>query len=203
MNNLNDSTIINICIVPNKLVSDLCIDISQNLTTPETMFALGSDKFAHMTVFMARFANTNINKVVDAARCCLVDVGKFNCEHTGYLLTEGRYLEASYRKSPELIELHELLIKNISPLRINPGSPYEEGYFLPYSDKQKQNAIETGYDLAYDLYRPHITLTRYSIAPEEIPEMSNADLSFNTNRICIYKADDNGAVYELIEDFDI
>jgi 2'-5' RNA ligase len=101
------------------------------------------------------------------------------------------------------MRLHEALINNVAERRINPGKPYEEGYFTPYTAEQQQNARETGYDLARNLYRPHVTLTRYQVGgvPEVFPALPAANLSFNLDKVCVYKADDNGAVYELIQDF--
>lgn len=204
MDKPKNSTIINVCIVPNDLISKSFVNISQSLETSETMFVLGGSKFAHMTVFMARFADCDIDKVVKAAELSLIDISKFSCQHSGYLLTEGRYLESSYCKSADIILLHQKMIKNLSPIRINPGMPFEEGYFAPYNDMQRKNAIETGYDLANDLYRPHITLTRYANSiPNRLPIFSKTDLSFDVDKICVYKADDNGAIYELIAAFEV
>ncbi len=62
------------------------------------MFVLGGDKFAHMTIFMARFANENIDKVIEATKQSLGAIKSFNCEYVGYFMTEGGYLEVSYRK---------------------------------------------------------------------------------------------------------
>lgn len=166
---------------------------------------LGDDKFAHMTVFMARFSNDRIDEVVAAVEKALSNAKSFECTHTGYLMTEGRYLETSYRKSKEFIQLHESLIEAVSSLRINPGDPYEEGYFTPYSLDQQQNAKDTGYDLARDLFRPHVTLTRYveGGVPEVFPALPSAKLSFALSKISVYKADDNGAVYELLKSFEV
>jgi 2'-5' RNA ligase len=167
------------------------------------MFVLGDSKFAHMTVFMARFANNVIDNVVNSTEQALSQAKPFKCEHTGYFMTEGRYLEASYRKSPEFMQLHELLITHDADLRINPGEPFDEGYFAPYTQEQKKNAQETGYDLARNLYRPHVTLTRYKEGevPESFPQFPEANLSFSLDKICVFKADDNGAVYELMKEF--
>jgi len=101
--------------------------------------------------------------------------------------------------------LHESLIDGLKDHRINPGNPFEEDYFTPYTAEQQKNAKETGYDLAYDLYRPHITLTRYKEGrvPEIFPGFASARLSFQLGKVCIYKADDNGAVYELLKEFPI
>ena len=101
------------------------------------------------------------------------------------------------------MQLHSLLVENLKQYRINPNDPFEEGYFAPYVIEQQKNAKETGYDLAYDLYRPHITLTRYKEgqAPVALPEISPKDLSFKASKICVYKADDNGAIYGKLAEF--
>lgn len=168
------------------------------------MFVLdGMNKFAHMTVYMARFANSEIPHVVQSTRQAISNTNTFLCEHTGYSMTLGRYIEASYRKSAEFIALHELFISSLSRYRLNPGKPFEEGYFTPYTEEQQRNAKDTGYDLAYELYRPHITLTRYHEGqlPETFPGFAPAKLSFMLHKVCVYKADDNGAIYERLEEF--
>ncbi len=169
------------------------------------MFVLGGDKFAHMTVFMARFADVNIDKVIQATKQSLGEIKSFNCEHVGYFITEGEYLEVSYKKSEQLTQLHEALIAAISEFRINPGDPYEEGYFAPYTQEQRVNAQKTGYDLAGNLYRPHITLTRYGKdkMPNISPALPEVNLSFELSKLCIYRADDNGAVYDKLAEFQI
>jgi len=201
-----NSTIINVCIIPDYNARKKCIEFSQSLKSKNTTFLLdGTSKFAHMTVFMARFGDSEILKVLDAVKNVLLDKGSFFCEHVGYFMTSGRYLEVSYRKSEEFMYLHEALIKRLKDFRINPGKPFEEGYFAPYTKEQKNNAKETGYDLARNLYRPHVTLTRYKEGkvPEIFPGFVPAKLSFNLDKVCVYKADDNGAVFELLKEFNI
>lgn len=200
-----DSVIINVCIIPDELVSSSCVSLSQPLSSDDTMFVLGEGKFAHMTVYMARFAKSDVENVISATINALKSIEPFNCKHSGYFLTAGRYLEVSYEKSDQFMELHEALINNIAGIRINPGAPYEEGYFTPYNSDQRRNAEETGYDLARELYRPHITLTRYKegCAPESLPSLPETDLSFKLSTICVYLADDNGAVYERLAEFKV
>jgi len=201
-----DSVIINVCVIPSQNVGNQCVQLSQSLKSDSTMFVLdGKSKFAHMTVFMARFANNKISDVLNATEKALKNANSFLCEHTGYFMTAGRYLEISYRKSKEFMVLHELFINNLKDYRINPNNPFEEGYFAPYMEEQKQNAKETGYDLAYNLYRPHITLTRYkeSKVPKMFPAFAPAELSFRLSKVRAYKADNNGAVYEKLGEFAI
>jgi len=200
-----DSTLINICVIPNDQVGKDCIAISKSFESEASMFVLGNGKFAHMTVFMARFADDQTSQVIKATERVLHSTDGFRCEHSGYFMTEGRYLEVSYRRSIEFMSLHEQLVQQLAPLRINPGNPYEEGYFTPYTAEQRRNAEETGYDLARNLYRPHITLTRYKegMTPKEFPAIPKAALSFNLSKVCIYEADDNGAVFRLLKEFAI
>lgn len=199
-----DSVIINVCVIPSDEAGKQCVEIGQSLKSDSTMFVLdGKSKFAHMTVYMARFADDQVANVVKASERALKGASNFACEHTGYFMTAGRYLEVSYRKSKPFMDLHELFIDNLKDYRINPGNPFEEGYFTPYTEEQQKNAKETGYDLAYGLYRPHITLTRYKEGevPETFPAFPPVKLLFQLNKICIYRADDNGAVYEQLEEF--
>jgi len=201
-----DSVIINVCVIPSQDVGNQCIQLSQSLKSESTMFVLdGKSKFAHMTVFMARFANNEISNVLNATEKALKNANSFLCEHTGYFMTAGRYLEVSYRRSKEFMGLHELLIDSLKDYRIKPNNPFEEGYFTPYTEEQQKNAKETGYDLARNLYRPHITLTRYKEGevPKVFPAFAPAELSFQLSKVCIYKADDNGAVYEKLSEFTI
>lgn len=205
MNKPENSTLLNICVFPDERASAQYVALSQSLKSDDTMFVLGDGLFPHMTVYMARFANDDIERVATATEEALQQASVFKCIHTGYFMTEGRYLESSYRKSADFLNLHELLITSNASLRINPGSPFNEGYFAPYNAEQQQNAKDTGYDLARNLYRPHVTLTRYKEhgVPEVFPALPAADLSFNLGKICVYKADDNGAVYELVREFHV
>lgn len=86
-----------------------------------------------MTVYMARFTNDRAQNVLLAAEQALKNSESFLCEHAGYFMTQGRYLEVSYRKSEKFMNLHELIIGALKDLRINPVNPYEEGYFTPYT----------------------------------------------------------------------
>lgn len=198
-----NSTIVNVCLIPSQEVSEKCITLSRSLENENTLFALGGGKFAHMTVYMARFANGAIQQVVGGVEEALKTAEPFTCEHAGYYKTLGNYLEVSYAKTMPFSQLHEAIIRNVAQYRINPGDPFEEGYFTPYSPEQQANAKETGYDLAHGLYRPHVTLTRYRPDgfPDVFPGFPPLNLSFMLNRVCVYKADDNGAVYELIREF--
>ena len=199
-----DSININVCIIPPDGAGKQCVELAQTLASKATMFALdGKTKFPHMTVYMTRVANDQIPVVTETVGNALKGAQRFACDHTGYFRTQGRYMEVSYHKSQEFLDLQVLLIDAVAKLRLNPGNPYEEAYYTPYTLEQQKNAIDTGYDLAGNLYRPHVTLTRYyeGKVSEEFPAFLPRKLSFMLSKICVYKADDNGAVYEKLAEF--
>jgi 2'-5' RNA ligase len=201
-----NSVLINVCVIPESKIGETCVELSQSLKSDSTLFVLdGENKYAHMTLFMARFALDKLDEVQTIVEKILKNTKSFMCDHSGYFMTSGGYLEVSYQKSDDLMNLHEAVIDGLQELRINPGNPHQENYFAPYAAEQKRNAQETGYDLARDLYRPHITLTRYKegMIPESVPDFAPLKLSFEATQVCVYKADENGAVYELIKSFTI
>ena len=133
-----DSVIINVCIIPSQDVGNKCVELSQPLKSDSTMFVLdGKSKFAHMTVFMARFANSEVGNLLSATEKTLKGANSFLCEHTGYFMTAGRYLEVSYRKSKEFMVLHELLINSLKDYRINPNNPFEEEEVVQKKEQKK------------------------------------------------------------------
>lgn len=73
----------------------------QILRDASTAFVLDESKSPHMTVYMARFPSKALAAVVEGVESAVRMIGSFRCQHAGYLMTEGRYLEASYRKTPE------------------------------------------------------------------------------------------------------
>ncbi len=211
MTDLEKSELLNVCIIPSLEVSATCVELSNTLKSPDTLLTLdGITKFAHMTVFMARFPIQSQQKVIDAVSNVLKDALPFACTHTGFHTTEGGYGEVSYDKSSEMLALHGKIIDAVKEFRFNPGDPFVENFFGAYSDEQKQSAEQTGYDLTYDLYRPHVTLTRYSPGTKPSEEIfaammneTKTNLSFTANKICVYKADDNGAIFKELASFNV
>lgn len=202
---MKNTVLLNVCILPPELVAKQCIAISNTFNENDVRFMLGDRLFPHTTVYMARFEESRIDEVKSRLKSLVSNLNSVKLTHTGYYLTEGDYIEVSYQRTSELLEFHSEIIAALKDYRAHPGDAETESYFGPYNAAQKKNAQETGYDLAYDLYRPHITLTRYKEGrvPYEFPAFPAATLSFDIPKIALYKADENGAVYEEIATLEI
>lgn len=197
---MNNTAILNVCILPTSSVAEQCIAISKSFEQDLVRFQLGDKLFPHMTVYMARFEEDKIDELKSRLTKVVSSLKPVHMQHSGYFLTGGDYLEVSYRKTDAVLQFHDQIIQALKDLRANPGEVNEESYYAPFTAEQKQNVQETGYDLAYSLYRPHVTLTRYkeSQLPDKFPALPVANLSFTIPKIALYKADENGAIYEEI-----
>lgn len=202
---MNDTLLLNVCMLPTEPVAAQCVAISQSFDESLVRFKLGASLFPHATVYMARFPEESIEVVAKALEKLTTTLSPTVLKHSGYYVTEGDYVEVSYQRTKELLNFQTAIISALKDFRASPGNPQKESYYGPFNEHQRQNVQETGYDLAHDLYRPHITLTRYKegAVPSSFPALPEAKLSFSLPKIALYKADENGAVYEEIVVIDL
>ncbi|MDR0342622.1 MAG: hypothetical protein LBI49_05785 [Nocardiopsaceae bacterium] len=148
---------------------------------------------------MARFRCSELDRVRLAFQELDASLHQHAIQHTGYFVTADDYYEISYARTAALLAAHEVVMKSLGAFRFSPGSPVREAYFGRYSRQQRLNAREWGYDLAGELYRPHVTLTRFPRGPdrERLP-VAAGDLSFTAARIGLFEADQLGAARNLL-----
>jgi hypothetical protein len=195
---------VNVSALPPEPVGTAISALSRELLPRGGVFALdGVERRPHMTLFMARFPTTEITAVGDALHALIPRLPRVRAVHRGFLLTAGRYYEVSYERTDELLSVHRSVMRALCGFRHSPGEPVEEEYFAPYSSAQRVNARKWGYDLAEDLYRPHVTITRFRSLPSCEPPAPGGDLSFEVTRLGLFEADALGATSRLVAEFDL
>lgn len=199
----SDTILLNVAVIPSADVSAAAVMLSQELHTLGGIFQLdGVDRFAHLTLYMARFARSDLARVQAALSVALGELETIRLTQNGYFVTPGGYYEISYLRSPSLIHVHDKVTRALRTLRFSPGHPVAESYFGIYTSEQQQNAQKTGYDLAGDLYRPHVTLTRFDNVPDiNVLPTAGSNLSFTATRIGSFEADSMGAARKHIAEF--
>jgi hypothetical protein len=194
-----ETTLLNVAILPPMSTAAEVERLSATLQTQGGLFRIdGKQRFAHLTLYMARFANLNIDSAVAEAAKFAKEHRSGTLDHTGYYLTQGNYYEVSYARSQGVLKLQQGASDSLLPLRHSPGHPRIEEFFAPCSTRQREQAERTGYDLAGDLYRPHITITRFAEPPTRALPSPKVDLSFSATTIGLFRADDLGAVTEAL-----
>lgn len=157
-----------------------------------------------MTLYMARFRCSELDRVRRAFQELDGSLRQHAVQHTGYFLTADGYYEISYARTATLLAAQEIVTKSVGAFRFSPGRPVREAYFGRYSRQQRLNAREWGYDLAGQLYRPHVTLTRFpGGAVRETLPVAAGDLSFIAARIGLFEADRLGAARRLLGAIDL
>ena len=199
----------NVAIIPPTDIAAEAIALSREARSLGGRFELDTQfRHAHVTVYMARFPSFNM----DSTRIMLTEIlsplEKQTLVHSGYYLTPQSYYEISYARTPELMKVHHRITAQLHELRYSPGNPVVEDYFGPYRDEIKANVERWGYDLAEELYRPHLTLTRFPTEPEvatpqELLPTSERDLSFEMDKIGLFQADNMGSAREPISIIEI
>lgn len=206
MGTLDETAIFNVALIPPVSVALAVSEYSRQLEDVGGTFVVdNASRMAHMTLFMARMPISVGNSVTDAVAALSGRSHPLQLRHTGFFVTSGLYYEASYVRTADVLKFHFDLVEALAPVRYSPGRPLREPYFGPYSAKQRVNAIKFGYDLVGQLFRPHITITRFRFPPcTPIPTSPSADdLSFVGTRIGIFRADNLGAARSRIAEVTI
>lgn len=201
----DDTLLLNVAVIPPAEIASEIAILSGRLRAAGGIFEIdGNSRHAHLTLYMARFGVASVPAVRERLTEALVDSAGIRLRHSGYFVTPGGYFEASYERSTEVMALHRTAIGLIRDLRHAPGRPIIESYFGVYDQGQRENAEQSGYDLVDDLYRPHITITRFA-SPPDAAAMPRAarDLSFAAARIGLFVADAQGAARELVTEFEL
>lgn len=201
-----ESVLLNVSALPPERVGSAIVELSAGLRAKGGLFAVdGVRRRPHLTLFMARFPTVTVDAVRTALAALTTGRDLPHARHDGFHLTAGHYYEASYRRTESILALHDSVLRELAAMRYSPGEPIEEEYFAPYTAEQRANAAEWGYDLAGELYRPHVTITRFADAPAgPLPTPAgDPDLSFTVTRLGLFTADVHGATDRLVAEFTI
>jgi hypothetical protein len=149
---------------------------------------------------MARIDDRNVSVVLAAAAEVFSQNPPVRLESRGFRRTAGDYVEVAYEPAPAIMALHSAIVLALAPLRFIPSdySSYREDYFDPYNREQRANVEEFGYDLAHELFRPHITLARLPSDASFGPSATQEDYTFVATSGAVFEADAFGAGSRVI-----
>lgn len=197
----------NVAVLPPAGICSKIEAISRTLGRYKPLFSLdGRTQFPHLTLYMARFEEARISDVANAIGRALLSQRPVQFNHTGSNATESGYTEASYEKTSGVAALHDTILHAVKGYRYKTAEPRRELYYGAFSTAQQSNVTETGYDLAGELYRPHITYAKFpdhDQAAAVLQFIPDEDLSFSLTGIGLFKADEFGACRSLVKGYSI
>jgi len=200
-----------IVLLPQQSVEENSIIVSRKLDQFGTEFTLQADKiFPHLSLYMVNLKMENIEKANQLLSEIANRTTFLKLETLYYTndFTEGMF-EITYKKNDTINRLQQDIITAINPLREGLRTKDPVGHILTdWLSKQegeiRDNLEQYGYDEIGELFRPHITFTRF-ITRDTHVKISTLPLAKEFNgsftKLGLFEMGENGTCIREISTF--
>ncbi|MEV8633813.1 DUF1045 domain-containing protein [Streptosporangium sp. NPDC051023] len=177
-----------------------------------TEFVLRADKlYPHISLYMANFASAQLGAVLEALEQVSERTSEIALEADHFAGNDQGMFELFYRKTEAVARLQEDVIARLDPLRVglrerDPLGRVLADHRLVAPPVARANLDRHGYDEIGELFRPHITMTRFQQRDQQVP----ADLLppaesfgevYRTLALCVMG--EHGTCTEVVETFEL
>ena len=144
---------------------------------PHTQIRFADGRTPHVTLFMGLFPEKHLPALCAVLRRIAASTPPFSLQMESCELSGEGYLFWKVHRSAPLQQLHESVACALTPYR--EGAVREKFQRLGggFSYAERQSLQRYGFPWAGPLFRPHVTLTRFSVAPPTLPHVLPAPLS--------------------------
>lgn len=195
---IEDTILLNCAVIPPPDVRALIAQLGKQLP-PDTPYVVDGVQFhPHLTLYMARFPTAALEQVVELLARTLRTQAPPRVVSTRLNVTPGRFVEVLADRTEELLGLHTAVVEALAPHRHSPGEPVHEDYFGVYDARQQAMARRYGYDLALDLYRPHITVGRLRSPKQVLSRLRGETFNFPVTDVGLFIANSDGAAVDPV-----
>jgi 2'-5' RNA ligase len=188
-----------IVVLPSDELAAKAILASKNLKLLGSLFSLEIGKyFPHSSIYMLQLSTDAIGQVKHVLADIAQETKSLHLEANGYYQKEG-FIDAGYTVSGELRNLQEKILSAINTLRDGMREK-DKARMVEATGLALKNYQDYGYKYVGELFRPHITLTRFT---EEQPTaeqlLSNvSDFNGTFTKIGLFEMGDNGTCIRQI-----
>jgi hypothetical protein len=151
----------NIVLLPESELATKAIRTSGELTPMNTDFTLGLDTYVpHVSLYMLRLKTEDLPKVEERLAGIAAHTPALRLEADHYSQAEG-YIGANYTRTADIDTLQKTVVEAINPLRdgLRPNAAAR----LPQATGPvRRNLEQFGYRSVGELFRPHLTFTRFT-----------------------------------------
>ncbi|HSX28339.1 MAG TPA: hypothetical protein VLF60_02720 [Candidatus Saccharimonadales bacterium] len=165
---MNELPVYDVVLLPPAAVRDASIAVSRQLKPLGTEFTLQADHlYPHLSLYMLNILSGQLQETFSRLQGIARQTRplQLQASHYGHNFTEGMF-EVFYHKTSEIIALQERVIAGLNPLRHGLRTKDPVGHtladWLPQTTGVAHHNLETyGYDEVGELFKPHITFTRF------------------------------------------
>lgn len=193
----------NIVLLASNDIAQKAITASERLQAHDALFTLDErGPFPHVSLYMTQLKNTDVEEVIRLLTTIATTAPSFSLIADTYFQKEG-YIDANYVRTAELDALQMTVIDAINPIR--DGMRDKDKARLPLTEGlARKNLEQYGYRGVGELFRPHMTLTRFvssaKINTSTLPPVS--DFSGQFPKLGLFEMGANGTCIRKIVEFD-
>ena len=193
-----------VVILPNNELSAKAISASQKLAALDTVFTLKVGEFyPHASVYMLQLNETDIPSAKELLANVAAITNELQLTATTYDQTKC-FFDTEYLKPKVLQSLQDDVVAALNPIRDGLRDK-DKPRMLESAGLALENYKNYGWNTIGDLYRPHMTLTRFKneqANPQELlPDVSSFRGTFS--RLALFEMGDNGTAVRMIAEFEL
>ena len=198
---MTDSLACNIVLLPDVNLANHAIVTSLLIGHDNDVFFKLTDGklYPHVSLYMCQLKEQNVNNVKQILKSLADKYEEFELEGSSFG-NEEKFFDIEYEKTSGIVSLQNEVLDKVNPIRDGMREK-DKARLITAEGLEKQNLESYGYRSVGELFRPHLTITRFKEletykAPVEIGKPQEYSGTFN--RIGLFMMGDNGtAVYEL------
>lgn len=193
-----------IALLPTDDLGHTAIRLSGQLEQHRTLFTLRDDAYyPHVSLYMTQLKSEDLDAVKTILAGIAGSTPQLNLTANRYDQSGG-YIDAEYTRNEAIGRLQMAVIAAINPLRDGLREKYE-ARILTSTGKIRENLETYGYREVGELFRPHMTFTRFAsgqpIDVSELPQPSQFSGLFV--KLGLFEMGDNGTCARKIAEVDL
>lgn len=194
----------NVVLLPSETIASKVIDLSHKLKSDKSLYTLdGVNCFAHLSLYMFQIKVADLELVKDLLASLASKFKSLDLIASRYDQAMG-FIDIEYTRNQQLDDLASEVVKLVNPLRDGMRAKDRKrmgsATGLALSNYQKY-----GYKNVGELFRPHISLTRFSdenpIDTSPLPQIEQYSGLFN--QLAIFEMGDNGTCVRKIGSYSL
>jgi hypothetical protein len=194
-----------VVVLPDSKLEQEAITASHRLSELGGLFTLEVGKYyPHASLYMLQLRETDIDTVKDVLSKIAAGVGQLSLNASRFYQSQG-YVDVEYERTEQLDMLQQQVVTALNPIRDGIREK-DKVRMLEAEGLALENFKNYGYKYVGELFRPHISFTRFEGEQPDIDSKLPSDLTdFNGvfTRLGLFEMGDNGTCVREIGSWDI
>ncbi|MEO6761365.1 MAG: hypothetical protein ABI220_03240 [Candidatus Saccharimonadales bacterium] len=194
----------NVVLLPNSELADKAIATSRGLAKEPVLFTLEIGKFfPHVSIYMLQLRRADLLEAVERLKQLADRLQSFELAARKYNQEQG-YFDIEYTKTEAIRLLQPKVIELLNPMR-DGLMPDDAKRLHNISGLKLENIKLYGFSSVGELYRPHLTLTRFfgRMDISNLPLPNANEFSGEFPAIGIFEMGPNGTCKRKISEFEL